>query len=236
MRWRVLLLSDEFWAQFWTDFRFEQHYLDCSDTVEVFSYSEVISVLCARSCYFWCVTMLSVSMFGIFRSGECSVNSKSETTIRGVQYCQAEIFRIPRENYNLTNFRAMSETMPLTGGSAPSTVTGKNSASAKLNSMQRLWEHPEFADLSEDEVCSVELFQIFARYVTETPTTGEKTKEKKMRSCLLGIRAPSTCLVLKIWLLCVSPGMKFGRLNGSGTRSWEASSLQLSTEGRYFSD
>ena len=72
----------------------------------------------------------------------------------------------------------MSEIRPLTGGSASATVSGKNVALNQFNSMQRLREHPEFADLSEDEICSVELFQIFARYVTETATTGEKKKEK----------------------------------------------------------
>ena len=89
------------------------------------------------------------------------------------------------ESHNLANFSAMSEIMPLTAGSAPSTVTGKNAALAKFNGMQRLREQPEFADLSEDEVCSVELFQIFARYVTETATTGEKSKSKEKKEKLL---------------------------------------------------
>ena len=72
----------------------------------------------------------------------------------------------------------MSEIRPLTGGSTSSTVSGKNVALNQFNSMQRLREQPEFTDMSEHEVCSVELFQIFARYVTETATTAKEKKEK----------------------------------------------------------
>ena len=74
----------------------------------------------------------------------------------------------------------MSEIRPLTGGSASATVSGKNVALNQFNSMQRLREQPEFTDMSEDEVCSVELFQIFARYVTETATTAKDKKEKSL--------------------------------------------------------
>ena len=71
----------------------------------------------------------------------------------------------------------MSEIRPLLGGSTSSTVSGKNVALNQINSMQRLREQPEFSDMSEDEVCSVELFQIFARYVTETATTSKDQNE-----------------------------------------------------------
>ena len=77
----------------------------------------------------------------------------------------------------------MSEIRPLTGGSTSSTVSGKNVALNQVNSMQRLREQPEFTDLSEDEVCSIEIFQIFARYVTETATTAT-AKDKKEKSLM----------------------------------------------------
>lgn len=69
----------------------------------------------------------------------------------------------------------MSEIRPLIGRSTSSTVSGKNVTLNQFNSMQGLREEPEFTDMSEDDVCSVELFQIFARYVRETATT---TKDK----------------------------------------------------------
>ena len=98
-----------------------------------------------------------------------------------MQYHLAEILRNPLKNHNLAYFIAMSEIRPLTGGSTSATVSGKNVALNQFNSMQRLREQPEFADLSEDEVCSIEIFQIFARYVTETATTAT-AKDKKEKS------------------------------------------------------
>ena len=80
-RWWISKWPDQFWSQFWSEFKFEQHQLNCSNAPDISSYSEVNSVLCARSCYFWCMNMLSVSMFEKHCSGECPVNSKSETTI-----------------------------------------------------------------------------------------------------------------------------------------------------------
>ena len=74
----------------------------------------------------------------------------------------------------------MSEIRPLTGGSASVTVSGKNVALNQFNSMQRLRDQPELTDMSEDEVCSVELFHIFARYVTETATTAKDKTEKSL--------------------------------------------------------
>lgn len=71
----------------------------------------------------------------------------------------------------------MNDIRPLTGGTAASTLNGKNAAVNQFNSMQRLRELPDFNNLTEEEVCSVELFQIFARYITETATTG-KEKDK----------------------------------------------------------
>ena len=56
----------------------------------------------------------------------------------------------------------MSEIRPLTGGSASATVSGENVALNQFNSMLRIREQSEFTDMSEDEVCSVEVFQIFA--------------------------------------------------------------------------
>ena len=100
-----------------------------------------------------------------------------------VQYHLAEILRNPLENHTLAYFIAMSEIRPLTGGSTSSTVSGKNVALNQSNSMQRLREQPEFTDLSEDEVCSIEIFQIFARYVTETATTAT-AKDKKEKSLM----------------------------------------------------
>ena len=100
-----------------------------------------------------------------------------------VQYHLAEILRNPLENHTLAYFIAMSEIRPLTGGSTSSTVSGKNVALNQFNSMQRLREQPEFTDLSEDEVCSIEIFQIFARYVTETATTAT-AKDKKEKSLM----------------------------------------------------
>lgn len=67
----------------------------------------------------------------------------------------------------------MSEIRPLTGGTASSTLNGKNAALNQFNSMQRLRELLEFAELQEAEVCSVELFQIFARFITENATKGK---------------------------------------------------------------
>ena len=87
----------------------------------------------------------------------------------------------------------MSEIRHLTGGSASATVSGKNVALNQFNSMQRLRKQPEFTDISEDEVCSVELFQIFARYVTETVTTAKDKKEKS----LMRDTSPETATVAK---------------------------------------
>lgn len=75
----------------------------------------------------------------------------------------------------------MNEIRPLTGGTAASTVNGKNAALNQFNNMQRLRDQPEFSSLSEDEVCSVELFQIFARFITETATTGREKDKLLMR-------------------------------------------------------
>ena len=50
----------------------------------------------------------------------------------------------------------------------------KNAAMNQFKSMQKLRELPEFANLQEVEVCSDELFQIFARFVTENATTGKE--------------------------------------------------------------
>ena len=70
-----------------SDIKFEQHYLNFPNAVEVLSYSAVISVMCARSCYFWCVAMLRVSILEITCSGGGGpVNSRSETTILNTPY------------------------------------------------------------------------------------------------------------------------------------------------------
>lgn len=65
----------------------------------------------------------------------------------------------------------MNEIRPLSGGRAPSIVNEINAALDHFNSIQKLRELPEFAGLQEVEVCSDELFQIFARFITENPTT-----------------------------------------------------------------
>ena len=83
----------------------------------------------------------------------------------------------------------MNEIRHLTGGTAASTVNGKNAALNQFNNLQRLRDQPEFSSLSEDEVCSVELFQIFARFITETATTG-----RKKTSCLCETRVFNTFL------------------------------------------
>ena len=51
VRWWISKWPDQFWAQFWSDFRFEHHCFDCSNTAEVLSYWDVNSVQCARSCF-----------------------------------------------------------------------------------------------------------------------------------------------------------------------------------------
>lgn len=71
----------------------------------------------------------------------------------------------------------MSEIRPLTGGTAASTLNGKAASLKQFNSMQRLRDQPEFENLSEDEVCSVQLFLVFARFITENATT-VKAKDK----------------------------------------------------------
>jgi hypothetical protein len=75
----------------------------------------------------------------------------------------------------------MNEIRPLIGSMALSTVNGKNAAINQFNAKQRLRGISEFADMTEEEVCSVELFEVFARFVTESATTGKDNKKLLMK-------------------------------------------------------
>lgn len=75
----------------------------------------------------------------------------------------------------------MNEIRPLIGGMASSTVNGKNVAINQFNTMQRQWGLSDFADMTEEEVCSVELFQVFARFITESATTGKDNNKLLMK-------------------------------------------------------
>lgn len=75
----------------------------------------------------------------------------------------------------------MNEIRPLIGGMASSTVNGKNVAINQFNTMQRQWGLSDFAKMTEEEVCSVELFQVFARFITESATTGKDNNKLLMK-------------------------------------------------------
>ena len=105
----------------------------------------------------------------------------------------------------------MNEIRPLTGGTAASTVNGKNAALNQFNTMQRLRDQPEFSSLSEDKLCSVKLFQIFAGFIIETATAGREKDELLMRD---------TCIqyVSELNKLAVT-GTRSGQLSVCGTIS-----------------
>jgi hypothetical protein len=72
---------------------------------------------------------------------------------------------------------------PLVGGEAQSTVNGKNAAIQQFDSMQEKRKQPVFAMLTEIYLCSVELFQIFARFITEI-ATGRDDKALMRDTCM----------------------------------------------------
>jgi hypothetical protein len=75
----------------------------------------------------------------------------------------------------------MNEIRPLIGGMASSKVNGKNAAINQFNTMQRHRGLSDFAEMTEEEVCSVELFQVFARFITESATTGKDNNKLLMK-------------------------------------------------------
>jgi hypothetical protein len=72
---------------------------------------------------------------------------------------------------------------PLVGGEAQSTVNGKNAAIQQFDSMQVKRKQPPFSLLTEFYACSIELFQIFARFITEI-ATGRDDKALMRDTCM----------------------------------------------------
>jgi hypothetical protein len=62
---------------------------------------------------------------------------------------------------------SIAQIMPLLPGSAPSTQNGKTVAVSHFNAMQVLQGQPLYNELKESELCRIETFQVFGRYVAE---------------------------------------------------------------------
>ena len=52
-------------------------------------------------------------------------------------------------------------------------MKGENAAPNQFDTMRKLRELPDLAKIMEVKLCSVEHFQIFARFITKNATTGK---------------------------------------------------------------